>query len=470
MKNYIIFILLFAVLHSVLFFNNLFALNVILFIIPLLIFLVIILKQNKKINNKFGLLFIIPIILLSASYFIYDSDFTKALNMFIIPGLIIMMYMYTMYPTYKLSEFIKNGICLVFEPLNCIGKLYRLVGNGLSKVFKISETGKRKIKAFFIVLPIVVIILWLLSSADMVFNNIFENFFNLFEKIKIDNILGRLVRGVIIFTYLGAVINYLVFSYKGIKEDKKESFKVDSYTIKLLLTSLTVVYIVFDIIQIRSLIFHQVTSNINYAEYARSGFFQLMAISVINLIILLISKHSEEETKYSKIISIVLVILTLVIIGSSAYRMYMYESAYGYTVLRLLVYISLITEVILLIPTVLYILNSKVNIFKYYMIILVTVYTFVALIPMNYIIANNNINRYYDKGKIDIEYLENYSCDNIPLLIELHDKTDDKDLKNNISNYLQTNEFCSVKDFREYNISRVRAKKGIDNLMKKVFT
>ncbi len=470
MKNYILFIFLFVVLHSVLFYNRLFALNVILFVIPLLIFLVIVLKQNKKIKNKWGLLFILPIILVSASYFIYDNNFIRTFNALAIPGLIIMMYIYTIEPTYKIPEFIKNVTYLIFEPFSCIGKFYNLVGLKLSKIFKISETGRKRIKSFLIVIPIVIIILLLLSSADMIFNNIFEKFFNLFEKIKIDHILGRVIRGLIIFTYLGAVINYLIFNYKGEKVKETKPFKMDSYTIKLLLTSLNVIYLIFDFIQIKSLMLHQVATNINYAQYARSGFFELMAISFINLVIILISKHSKEETKYSKTMSIIMVLLTLIIIISSAFRMHMYESAYGYTELRLFVYVSLITEIILLIPTAAYILTSKTNIFKHYMIILVTVYTMLALTPLDYIIANNNINRYYDKGKIDIEYLENYSCDNVPLLIELHDKTDEKELKDNIANYLQSNEFCNVKDFREYNISRVKAKKEIKKLTNKVFT
>ena len=470
MKNYILYIFLFTVLHSILFFNRLFALNVILFIIPLLVFLVIILKQNKKIKNKWGLLFIIPIVLLSASFFIYDNETIKTFNILFIPGLILMMYIYTIEPTYKIPEFIKNVMYLIFEPLNCVNKLYNLVGLELTKLFKISDTDKKRIKSFLIVIPIVIIVILLLSNADMIFGNMFHGFVDIFKNIKIDHILGRILRGFIFFTYLGAVINYIIFNYKGEKIKETKPFKVDNYTIKLLLTSLNVIYLLFDFIQIKSLMLHQVAKNINYAQYARSGFFELMAISFINLVIILVSKHTKEETKYSKVMSIAMVLLTLIIIISSAFRMHMYESAYGYTELRLLVYVSLITEIILLIPTIAYILNTKVNIFKHYMIILVTVYTILALTPLDYIIANNNINRYHDKGKIDIEYLENYNCDNVPLLVELHNKTDDTKLKEDIADYLQTNKFCSVSDFREYNISRVKANEEIKKLINKVFT
>ena len=466
MDGYIIFIFLLTILQSFLFYSKSLGLNVILFMIPLLVFLVIVLKNNNKIKNKKGLLFIIPIILLSISYLIYDNSFTKAFNVLVIPSLLILMYIYTVKPTNSLTKLIENGVKLIFEPFNCIEKLYNIVGMKLNSLIKLSDQNKKVIKSLFIVVPIVIVVLLLLSSADMIFNNIFKNFFNLFKDIKIDNIIGRVVVMIIFFTYLGSVINYLIFDFKDNKEEKSKEFKIESFTIKLLLTSLNIIYILFDFIQIKSLMLHKVAENINYAQYARSGFFQLMAISLINITIILISKHSKEENKYARIMSIAMVLLTLIIIISSALRMHMYESAYGYTLLRLLVYASLATEVVLLIPTVIYIINSKTNILKCYMVIIVTAYTIISLSPLNYIIANNNINRYYETKKIDIDYLENFDSDNVLLLKELYDRTDNQELKNTIKAYFETNDFYTTKGFQEYNISKHKAQTIIKNINK----
>ena len=39
--------------------------------------------------------------------------------------------------------------------------------------------------------------------------------------------------------------------------------------------------------------------NINYADYARQGFFQLMFVSVINLIVILVTKkYAAKNNKY----------------------------------------------------------------------------------------------------------------------------------------------------------------------------
>lgn len=457
MSAYILFIFFLSIIHSVLFFDKSSGLNVLLFIIPLLFLLVTILIKNKKVKNKKGLLFLIPIVLLSSSYFIYDNAFTKGMNIVVIPLLILLMYIFTLKPTNEITQILEDFIYLIFEPFNCIGKFYNLVGLKISNILKLSENSKKRIKALLIVIPIVIIVLALLSSADMIFGSAFSNIFKVFKHIKIDNIFGRIIRIIIIFTYIGAVTNYLVFNFSNKKNKKTKKSNLDSYTIKLLLTVLNIIYIVFDFIQIKSLMLHQVAKSINYAEYARSGFFQLMFISLINITIILVSKHAKEESKYSKTMSIVMIILTLIIIVSSALRMHMYESAYGYTLLRLLVYTILFTETVLFIPTIVYILNSKVNILKYYLIITTVVYTALCLSPIDYIIANNNINRYYKTNKIDINYLQNYHSDNVPLLIEFHDKTKNQFFKHSIEVYLKT-DFYKTNGFQEYNLSKNKAK------------
>lgn len=454
----ILIILLLCILNSILFYDYSLGLNVILFVIPLTIFLVYALKE--KIKNKKGLLFIIPIILLSISYFIYNNMFFKTINYVVISGLIVLMYIYCIKPTFKINEILYDIINLSFEPLACIGKYYKEIINKFDNISNKTNIDKKKVKSLLIVIPIVLVILVMLSSADEMFGSIFKNTFNIFKKFSLDDLIGRIICVIIMFTYLGSALYYINNKYEKAYRSSGKEIKLEDYTVKLLLTTLNIIYLVFDFIQIRSLIFHHVSNNINYAEYARSGFFQLMFISLINLIILLISK--KNDTKYNKIMSLIMVIFTFVIIYSSFYRMYMYESVYGYTLLRLLVYVTLITLVVLLIPTIIYIINSKINILKHYMIIIISIYTILSLLPVDYFIAYNNINRYYSTGKIDIEYLINYNTDNIELLVDLYNKTDDKEIKDELKYYFDDiKEYSKIRDFREYNISKSNALKSI---------
>ena len=457
MANLLIYIFILTIIHSILFFNNSLGVNVILFTIPLLIFIFYVLKSNKKIKNKKGLLFIIPIVLLSCTYFYYNNIF-RLFNIIIIPILYILMYIYVIEPEYQLRRVFINIMNLLFEPFDCIGKLYRLIKIALDKKLRLSNTNKKKIKSILVVIPVVIIVLLLLSSADMMFKSLFSS---IHINISVGNLIGRIILGIIVFTYIGSQINYLLFTYKKEKDEELNKIKVEGYTVKLLLTILNIIYVVFIVIQVRSLLLHNVSKSINYAEYARSGFFELMFISLINLIILLVSKNSKE-TKYNKVMSIIMVVFTLLIILTSAYRMYLYESAYGYTLLRLLVYVTLGTEAILLIPTIMYILNSKLKILNYYMIIVISMYTIINLISFDKVIAYRNVNRYYSTNKIDIDYLENGYTDNIPYLYDLYDKTNDVEIRNELEYYIKKlYKENKIDNIFEYNISKEKSRKII---------
>lgn len=457
MEISLICILILSILNVILFYGKSLGINVILFIIPIIIFIYNIIKKNIK--NKSGLLFIIPIILLSISYLLYDNELFKLLNVICIPALFILMYIYTLKPTEKLTEILNDSVYLAIEPLNQIKTLYKTIKEIINNKLKNTKINTKKIKSIIIVIPIIIVVLFLLISADLMFENLFTNAFKIFENIKIEIIIGKILAIIILFTYLGGTIIYLS-KYKEIKRIQNKPLKVDNYTIKLLLTVLNIIYLVFDIIQIKSLVFHQVSMDITYAEYARRGFFQLMIISIINITILLISKQSKEYNKYIKSMSIIMIVFTLIIIASSFMRMYMYENAYGYTIARLLVYIILITEVILIIPTIIYIFK-KINILKYYLIITITMYTIINLLPIDYFIARNNINRYYKTGKIDVEYLKNYNYDNIPLLVELNENLEEKE---SLKEYLIEIKNQEKTNIIEYNISKQKAYKALEKI------
>ena len=454
MKKIIIISLLLALLNTILMVNNDFGINVIIFTIPLLIFIVWILIKYKLIKNKFGLLLLIPIIVLSSTCFVYDNSL-KFLNVLIIPVLYYLLYIFTINPTDTILSTINQMFIVMLRPLNIVDNFTKKIEDKIPKFNGFNEYTKKIIKSLCIVLPIVIVVLILLSSADSIFENIFERLFNM--NIPIDDFITRIIYFIILFLYLISSILFLKDSYPFEKIKRQEYKEKDALTIKLLLTFLNVIYLIFDIIQINSLLLHRVSSGFNYADYARSGFFQLMIITFINITIILLSKRSKE-TNYIKVMSIILVLLTYVIIVSSFFRMYLYEQAYGYTVLRLGVYTILVTEGILLLPTIAYIINKNIKIFYYYLIITLVVYTSVNLFSVDRIIAENNINRYRKTGKIDVDYLENYNYDNLNQLRELEKIIEDEVDKKNLKTYIQIMNNNNDTNIFEFNLSKENAR------------
>ena len=144
-------------------------------------------------------------------------------------------------------------------------------------------------------------------------------------------------------------------------------------------------------------------------------------------------------------------------------RMNLYESHYGYTFLRLLVYIVLITEIIMLIPTVIYILRDNYNVFWRYFVIIICVYVITNYINIDYVIAYRNVDRYYEVKDIDLKYLENGGADNLSVLFEFYSNVKDKEIKSDLEEYF-SNLNLYDDGFQEFNLSRNRG----NNLIKKL--
>ena len=472
MSGLLIFILLLALWHVVLFFGHSLGISVILFMVPLIAFIYYFLSKNNKIKNWHGLLLSVPIIILSLHYLLFNNNTFNVLNYIVILFLLLLMYVLTVKPTYNFKEILFDFAKFVYKPFIYIGEFYKEHLKKFFRGIKISDNGKRLIKTLLIILPIVIVVLLLLSKADPNFKNLFKIVIDFITDILkfefIDKLLGKIFMFIVMIFVIGTSTMYLVKDYGKESYKVKERKNKDIYTIKVLVTVLNIIYIIFDIIQIKSLFIHSSSSYINYASYARSGFFELMVVSLINMTIILISKNyktDKKNTKYMNIMSILMLFLTLIIIVSSFIRMHLYEVAYGYTVLRLLVDVVLITEVLLMIPTVMYIINSEFNISKAFLIIIICVYCCVNYINIDCFIANKNINRYNNGSKLDIEYLETYTTDNIPILINLYNSTDDNKIKSELLDYFEViRDTNKINSWEEFNISKYRTIKQLEKL------
>lgn len=472
--------ILLSIWSVVLFFGKEIGFSMLLFVVPISYYIVSILERNNKVKNKNSKILLIPIIILSGTYLIYNNSFFNTVNLIVIPILIIIMILNLLTDKLMPKTLLEKILDIIIEPFAYIGETMSELKNNLSIKFNIkqnketNQSSNNIFKALCITIPIVIVIVAILASADSVFNNMIFNilnvFTNIFSSIDFSGFIIRLILIICIFIYLSSFF-YNITKYEEepvLENDTNESKKIESMTLKMVLTALNIVYLIFCIIQINSLFMQK--ANINYADYARQGFFQLMIVSIINLIVILIAKkYGEENNKYINFMEILMIIFTLIIIVSSAVRMYFYEQAYGYTLLRLLVYCVLLTEAILLIPTILYILNKHRNLIKTYFTIIVVMYIGMNIINFDAIIANRNINRYIETGKIDLEYLEKETgTDAISNIIEILEiENADDTVKKETLRYIDevyTNLKNENTDFRNFNLSKLLSKKAIEEI------
>lgn len=160
---------------------------------------------------------------------------------------------------------------------------------------------KKVVKSIIITIPIVLVIIMLLSSADSIFGDIFinalEKIIISFSKIKMSTVVIKVILIILayiyIYIYMLCLFDYIVSRYKKDEGIADTSFQIkDDFTIKMILTALNIVYLIFCYIQIKSLFLRSV--EIDYAQYARQGFFQLMIVSFINLVTILIAKKVKN--------------------------------------------------------------------------------------------------------------------------------------------------------------------------------
>jgi hypothetical protein len=80
------------------------------------------------------------------------------------------------------------------------------------------------------------------------------------------------------------------------------------------------------------------TAGLTFAEYARSGFFQLVAVAAITFAVLLavdvLTTPDSATRRRLLLLSQACIALTLVIVATALHRLDLYENAYGLTMLR----------------------------------------------------------------------------------------------------------------------------------------
>ena len=186
-------------------------------------------------------------------------------------------------------------------------------------------------------------------------------------------------------------------------------------------------------------------------------------------------KHNENESEVAivKILNSLMVIFTFIILLSSATKMYFAVDTFGYTVHRMIVLSATLEEFVLIIPTSLFITNESINLSKCYFVSIFAIYLVMNFSNFEYIVSSNNVNRYYETGKLDVEYLERYTgTDAVKPLIRVVKEKNPKDIrytsnKAELTRYLKYIHEKSVgnMDFREFNISKYLAKKRTESIL-----
>ncbi|HLN78893.1 MAG TPA: DUF4173 domain-containing protein [Nocardioidaceae bacterium] len=195
------------------------------------------------------------------------------------------------------------------------------------------------------------------------------------------------------------------------------------------------------------------TTGLTYAEYVHQGFGQLTLATLLTLALVAITMRkaphaTSRERLLLQVVLGALCALTLVVVASALYRMHVYEEAYGFTRLRLLVSVfeAWLGVVIVLVLAAGIRLRGPWVPWAALLTGAAMLLCLAAINPDAYI-AERNIDRFEQTGRIDWYYLSGLSADVVPALAELPAKYRGCVLRAEPQHY----------DWLEWNLGRARA-------------
>lgn len=209
------------------------------------------------------------------------------------------------------------------------------------------------LRGVLIALPVLAIFSALLASADPIFENLLRQFF---AWLRIDNWTELLFRAFYI-TLLGFLFSgLLLHAFSSARHHTPNADKplvkpflgkTEAFTVLVLIEAL---FLLFLIIQLRY--FFGGTANIHleaytYAEYARKGTNELIAVAVLSLflfqLINTVTRTPEKKDQLAKHILLTVLIAQVLVILLSAYqRLALYEAMYGFTHIRVRTYLFIL--------------------------------------------------------------------------------------------------------------------------------
>lgn len=425
-------------------------------------------------QNKGSLAFLGIIVLSAASFSLFDGVLIKSLNFMFLT----ISYVYWVcisagarlenkISLYILSDMLHHLLIVPF--INFTGCF-----SGITQVFRKYDKGKGVlggVLGILFFLPVLILVISLLTDADAAFESLMDRIqFTLSENML--EVLRDIILGLPVACYLYGLLygnrykrGMSTMTLESVGERVKTFRFVPDVTVYSALTALNLVYLVFFLAQagyLFSAFSDSLPQTMTYAEYARRGFFELCAVSGINLAVIaaahLIVKR--DKVKILRGETAALSIFTLALIATAMSKMAMYIDYYGLT--RLRVYTSWFM-VLLLLLFVIVLLRQFKNFQGARIAVIGCICLFLALCYSNAdgLIARYNIDRYQagTLETLDVSAFYELSDGAVPYLYDLYLKTEDPVLRADLKEVIKRPSYGSYAEhgFRDFDLQSYKA-------------
>lgn len=386
--------ILFGILFAFSFYKADIGLNVFFFTMVMIGLLILCMNRLNPPLKKGTLVYYAAASLFSLSTVLTASDTLSSLNFIAILCLLDLSLLHQLHEKvdWDVSKYFAGMAGVFFRGLASLGMPFSDSVRFL-KHSKLSKNEKylNVFLGVLIALPLLGIITALLSGADLLFGDMTKQIYEFFFSA---DIIGVVI--MILFGYLSCYCILCGAANQADRSEEKARKKAASAIAETFVFLISLIYILFCIIQIAYLFaggLFILPDGYTFAEYARRGFFELLGVTVINIVIILVCNLYFQESRLLRIFLTGMTVCTYIMIASAAYRMLLYIDAYHLTFLRLFVLLTLLIDALILAGVIIAVYHSRFPLFRYCTLVVTICYLTFSFAKPDYFIASYLINR-----------------------------------------------------------------------------
>lgn len=393
-------------------------------------------RSDGRVPVKINFLLLVPILFFSLMSVIRREPLTTFLNLSL-----------TLFGMALLAVSYLNGLWISFSIVDYIANFFHLIGGMIALPWlqkdpangEADDPGKRKknftpiLRGLALSLPVWLVFIALLYSADLIFA---ERLDQILANLNLDNLVEFVVRAILVllvaYLFSGVVLFAAQRSGKiRLVENTKPlvSLFLGMTETSVILSGVLLLFAVFVMLQFQYFFSGKANIHIEgftYADYARRGFGELVAVAVLSILLVkglsfISSRETEKDRRTFTILSVALVALVLVILVSAFQRLFLYESAYGFSRLRTYSHVFMVWLGVLLIAIALMEIFRQQ---KRFFIVVLAAAAGLSLtlntLNVDQFIVRRNIGRTIEGEVLDAGYLSSLSTDAIPELVKTY--------------------------------------------------
>ncbi len=425
---------------------------------------------------------VISIVLAGALNCTTDSGvliFFNKILMTVLLGILMLQYWHNL-TGWSIAAYCKGGmtmffgsVCSMFSPVGDMMAVRRLRHMGRNP--ERDGTDRRRMLlsvaiGLAIAAPVAAFIMILLASADAVFYKLICDVLTFSFDASVYESMETVIKILCSIVVSGAVC-YGFFVYNAATETIKnrndmavrDTANLDTYIAVTVNAVMCAIYLLFSGIQIFGLFLGKMSlpEGYTYASYARHGFFELVFVSLFNIMLVLFTLAYFKNSAILKALLTTICGCTYIMILSSAYRMLLYISSYQLTFLRLFVLWALVMMALVMAGVLIYIHNMDFSLFRFGIIVLTAGWLFFSAAHPDYWIATYNIKTSTEEQGYDSYYLRRrLSLDAVAALPEDIRNSRDSIYYKKVERYQEQTK--GLQGLRKFNFSRAYAAHKID--------